>query len=239
MADKTQQIVLDALYRAATEPGGMPLFASKSAPGWFANNPAGKQAAQQCQQEGLLRVLRSETKGKSTSDIAALSDKGLDFLLRQMQPRQVLEAFIQSLEHRSTEIQHLVEVAQSSQQQIASLKDVAHHVLTELAERSQKPVRLPPGADEAANLALDAIEKWRASGSLEDLPLPRLYRQLAEAMPSLTIGLFHDALRQLKETDKIYLHPWTGPLYQAPEPAYAMLSGHDVAYYVSPRTARV
>ena len=34
---------------------------------------------------------------------------------------------------------------------------------------------------------------------------------------------------------KIYLHPWTGPLYDIPEPPYALLIGHEIAYYASIR----
>jgi hypothetical protein len=51
----------------------------------------------------------------------------------------------------------------------------------------------------------------------------------------LTIGHFHDTLRQLHEEEKIYLHPWSGPLYEIPEPPYAVLIGHEVAYYASTR----
>jgi hypothetical protein len=50
---------------------------------------------------------------------------------------------------------------------------------------------------------------------------------------SLTIGLFHDGLRGLCEAQCIYLHPWTGPLYDMPEPALALLVGHEIAYYAS------
>jgi hypothetical protein len=52
---------------------------------------------------------------------------------------------------------------------------------------------------------------------------------------SLTIGHFHDTLRELHEQEKIYLHPWTGPLYEMAEPAYALLAGHEIAFYASIR----
>ena len=51
----------------------------------------------------------------------------------------------------------------------------------------------------------------------------------------MTVGRFHDALRQLYEMNRVYLHPWTGPLYEIPEPLYALLAGHEIAYYASPR----
>ncbi len=65
--------------------------------------------------------------------------------------------------------------------------------------------------------------------------MPELYRRVHRTAPSLTIGRFHDTLRQLHEEERIYLHPWSGPLYEIPEPPYAVLIGHEVAYYVSIR----
>jgi hypothetical protein len=62
-------------------------------------------------------------------------------------------------------------------------------------------------------------------------------RRLRSAHSSLTIGQFHDGLRELHNREQVYLHPWTGPLYELPEPAYALLIGHEVAYYASERKA--
>ena len=47
-----------------------------------------------------------------------------------------------------------------------------------------------------------------------------------------------DGLRKLHQQEQIYLHPWTGPLYDLPEPALALLVGHEVAYYASRRERR-
>ena len=65
--------------------------------------------------------------------------------------------------------------------------------------------------------------------------MPELYRQARQSSPRLSIGHFHDGLRQLHEREQIYLHPWSGPLYEIPEPQYALLVGHEIAYYTSPR----
>jgi hypothetical protein len=65
--------------------------------------------------------------------------------------------------------------------------------------------------------------------------LPELYRQARRADPGLSLGAFHDGLREFHAAGRLYLHPWTGPLYEIPEPACALLVGHEVAYYASPR----
>src|SRR5262245_7871026 len=94
LADKSQSLVLEALTRAVAEPGGLPMFATKAAPGLFTNNAAGKQAAEQCKSDGLFQVLKSEPKGKTVQEICAITEKGLALLLGQANPRQVLESFI-------------------------------------------------------------------------------------------------------------------------------------------------
>jgi hypothetical protein len=68
-----------------------------------------------------------------------------------------------------------------------------------------------------------------------DCPLAELFASLSTLDPAPTVGQFHDALRQLHSESRIYLHPWTGPLYALPEPAVALLVGHEVAFYASLR----
>ena len=75
------------------------------------------------------------------------------------------------------------------------------------------------------------LEQWSANNTAEDCPLPQLYRQLK----GVTIGQFHDVLRRLHAEQRIYLHPWTGPMSELPEPPLALMVGHEIAYYASPR----
>ena len=61
------------------------------------------------------------------------------------------------------------------------------------------------------------------------LPALRRLRRLARPGPRLgafdpapTLGQFHDALRHLHADGRVYLHPWTGPLYALPDPPAAL-----------------
>jgi hypothetical protein len=81
----------------------------------------------------------------------------------------------------------------------------------------------------------EKLAEWHAAaGASEDCPLPELYRRL-ETAGHTSIGQFHDCLRRLHDDQMIYLHPWTGPLYALPEPAFALLVGHEIGYYASIR----
>ena len=96
---------------------------------------------------------------------------------------------------------------------------------------------LEPVTDtELGELLLTRLRDWSDStGVPRDCPLPELFRSLSTVEPPPSVGRFHDALRQLHADGKVYLHPWTGPLYALPEPAVALLVGHEIAYYASLR----
>ena len=129
MADKPQQLLLDALSRAAADPGGVPLHAAKGAPGLFAATAAGKQLAQHCKDQGYLRVVRTETRGKTVHEVCAVSEKGLAYLLSQVSPKQVLEDLVRALEARQAQFGELVQAAQAAQASLDALKTNAQQVL--------------------------------------------------------------------------------------------------------------
>jgi hypothetical protein len=240
VADRSTQLVLAALGRAAADPAGVPLHGSKAQPGLFTGTAAGKQAAQHCLDEGYLRVVATETRGKTKQDICTISDKGLAYLLTQVSPRQVLEDFLRVLEARQGQVGELLGTARRMQASLDALRATAEHVLQQVrhtplpgtngAAPKPAPAR-PAWLDEA----VAHLGRWQASGASEDYPLPDLYRQLGQSVPGLTVGQFHDGLRRLHDEGLIYLHPWTGPLHDLPEPSYALLIGHEIAYYASLR----
>jgi hypothetical protein len=242
MADTSHLLLVDALQRAAAEPEGMPLFRSKQADGLFATSASAKKTARLCKDEGLVHTIRSEAKGRTTQEICALTEKGLAFLLNEADPKQVLESLVRGLEARHAQIGELVESARRTQGGLEALKSTVEKVLQQLQQRPA-PTLLADnltksngnGVDATANAVLEILAQWQAAGALEDCPLPQLYRRVSESVPRLTIGQFHDTLRRLQERTQIYLHPWTGPLYELLEPALALMVGHEIAYYASLR----
>lgn len=238
MADKSTQLVLDALSRAVAEPAGLPLHGNKAAPGLFAATTPAKQAAQCCKDEGYLQVVHTETKGKTPKEICAITEKGLAYLLSQVSPKQVLEDLVRALEARQAQVGELVAVARQTQAGFDALKATIVKVLSQVHSGKSLPSGKPPdrnGSETWVAAVQSHLARWQASGATEDCPLPALYRQAQQAEPALSIGHFHDGLRRLHDQEQIYLHPWTGPLYAIPEPPYALLIGHEIAYYASLR----
>lgn len=244
MADKSSQLVLTALTRAAADAAGVPLHGSKSHPGLFPATAVGKQAAQRCCDDGLLAVAADSPTSPASYTI---TDKGLGYLLRQMSPREVLEDFVRVIEAREEQVRGLLAAADAMQQSLAGLRDHAGVILTRLTAGGtdlkalffafHHPVEGELRAEPAdpGEAILSALAHWSGACSSEDFPLPELYRQVGENCPGLSIGSFHDALRRLVQAGQIYLHPWTGPLYDIPDPPYALLTGHEIAYYASLR----
>ncbi|MCI0462023.1 MAG: hypothetical protein L0Z62_34155 [Gemmataceae bacterium] len=232
MADRSTQLLLDALSRAVADPAGLPLYASKSGPGLFPATAAARQTAERCKDEELVRVVRTETRGKVAQEVCAITDKGLAYLLTQASPRQVLEDLVRAVEAREGQLAELVAAVRAIVENLQALKGLAATALRHVA----------PHANGAATLA--ESKPWEEAalahlagraGAAQDCPLPELYQAAQQVSPGLSVGRFHDGLRRLHEQGRIYLHPWTGPLYDLPQPPLALLIGHEVAYYASPR----
>jgi hypothetical protein len=237
VAELADALVFEGLTRAAASADGLPLFARRSAPGLFAASAAGKSAAQRCKEEGLLQVVHSERKGRTAHEFCALTDKGRAFLIDHADPRHVLEALVQALQARHALLQDIGRAVQHSRDDVDTLRGVVEEVLERFAQQQAGAARWhsngavePPAVPDAIRAELS---RWQETGALGDCPLPELCRRLEVDHPLLTIGQFHDELRRLHDERQVYLHPWTGPLYELPEPRYALLVGHEIAYYAS------
>jgi len=261
VADKSSQLILSALSRAAAEPGGLPLLGTRTTAGLFPSNTVGKQTAQRCLSEGYLRI--QEPTGPAAKKTAAeahtITEKGLSYLAQQSNPRQVLEDLVRVLEKRQLQVTELLQVAGQMRTDLLQLKGSTERVLQQVPRTESFTASIPappnqqlqfgeqngrPAAGTAESVAalhraiLANLSRWDESGASEDYPLAELFRHLQASIPGLTIGRFHDALRDLHDADRLYLHPWTGPLYDLPEPAFALLSGHLIAYYASGRVGQ-
>jgi hypothetical protein len=237
LADKSLQLIVDGLSRAAAEPGGMPLHGSSKRPGLFANTAAARLAAGRCKDEGYLRVIERENNGKMTPELCAITEKGLAYLLDHASPKQILEEINQVLRGYQAQVTQLVATAQKWQNGIGELAATIEQVLEQALRPSpgSGPALSANGSETWLAAVFALLVEWRSSPRSSDCPLPELYRRAAPVWPGLTIGHFHDGLRRLHDQQKIYLHPWTGPLYELPEPAFALLIGHEIAYYASTR----
>jgi hypothetical protein len=243
VADKLTQLIADALARAAAEPAGLPLFASRTEAGLFPATSAAKPAAKRCLDDGLVATVQVPANGRPAREVCRLTDKGTRFLAEHASPKQVLEDFVRVLEARQADADHLIAAARHLAESVAGLKATVLAVAgapqsrvegSELKSSELGTRNSELGTEEPDAAILAHLAGWSAAaGAGPDCPLPDLYRGVAAA--GLTIGRFHDRLRALHAAGRLYLHPWTGPLYAVPEPTFALLVGHNIAYYASSR----
>lgn len=258
LADKSTQLLLDALSLAATEPTGALLFATRSDTGLFATTATGRAAAKRATDAGYLVPV------PHAPDRVTLAEAGLQLLLEHASPKTVLEDFVRVLESRQSQLDMVLQSVQQLGAQLAGMRQTLTQILPHVqlqratpqmptdfgtsvavdeewtrggTATATRPTRTATSVAHCAAAMLTHLADWASTaGAAQDCPLPELYRGVSCAMPDLSIGRFHDTLRELSSAGRVYLHPWTGPLYAVPEPTLALLVGHSVVYYASTRT---
>ncbi len=262
VADKITHQIIDALTQLAAEPSGLPLYASKNEPGLFPNAASAKAAAQKCLADDLVCVAGTDTHGKTPRELYTLSEKGWEYLLAAVNPKQVLEDFVRVLESRQGEVSELLNTARRMADNLQGLKAAVARVLPTVGQtkftlpanrveslavasanantQSRHEHATPTAvleATPATELAPAILAYLADHAQPTDCTLPELFRALS-LTDTFTIGEFHDCLRTLYAEGRVSLPAWTGPLYALPEPQFALLIGHGIAYYASLKNGR-
>jgi hypothetical protein len=222
------ELVNAGLGRAAASPRGLVLVASRG--GMFPASASGRQAARLAQEHGLVRPLTDEMSGKESTRLWTVSEMGLAHWLKQTDPRLAVEALTDAVAGCCQELTELGKRADACQEHLARLSRAAGTAFSNL--NPTVPTDKKVIVTEPANAILECLRAWSDAG---DCPLPLLFKNVKVLCPDMSLGAFHDTLRVLRDRSAIHLHPWTGPLYELPDPGVALLAGHEIAYYASAR----
>lgn len=247
LLEKNRDTIAAGLTRALSAPQGLPLLAPRRS-GLFTNTATGKQAAQAALEAGLLVQLRTVTKGKTTTPICILSDRGLDFLRGLAPPRELIPHLTKAVEASGPELARLQHEVEQLRLAFENLRNWLPTLLSgptpsrppAEVERngSHLPAATPPRCSSPPDLdlvLLEHLDRWQQHHAGDDCPLPELWRRAQQFDPDGTLGRFHDVIRRWHTSGLVHLHPWTGPLHELPEPGIALLVGHAIIYYVSRR----
>lgn len=188
------------------------LLASKSA--------AAVKALDGLAERGFLEIIEP-----TSGDLQCrLTAAGRRWILELENPRVLLEDLVRISERQLEKLESLQRDFDGFRDSVFTQANVAAEVLA--AVRRDLHSRQ---MDEALLVFLSEAElrpSWTA------MTLESLYQQVRALDANATIGQFHDVVRSLHACGRIRLSPWTGPLYQLPEPSLALLIGHEVLYYV-------
>jgi hypothetical protein len=78
--------------------------------------------------------------------------------------------------------------------------------------------------------ALDYLQAYQARYVEALCSLPDLYAQVVEKH-GVSIGLFHDGLREMVQTGQVRLHPFSGPRSALVREEYALVMSREIMYY--------
>lgn len=249
MLDKATEALIEALKIAVADPGEHRLYKSGKLDGLFANRTgANAEAAGRAVREGLLEMVRTESKGKTTVEWVRLAPRGADFLHEQESPIQALKDLQAILQTTAAGVPlWLTEMRQDMQNLGSKLAEQAERWtqrLQALSERVEEALRrveaggpaLPEEATADAPWAKDALaylDRRQTSGASEACPMPELFDVIRRQHSDLSLSAFHDRLRRLRDRQAVRLLPFTGPPGEMPEPEYALVDGATLLYFVA------
>jgi hypothetical protein len=243
--------LIEALKQALAEPGEQRLFKSGKLNGLFpGRGGVNSEAAARAIREGLLEVVRTETKGKTVIEWVRLTPRGVNFLHEHESPLRALEELRTSLQVAEAGVpvwvadlrQKLHELgerlAEDSQRWLHHLEALRRRVDEALRRLESALPQVPDSLAASVPWSVDALtflERRQANGAAGDCSLPELFTALAEKHPDLTVTAFHEGLRRLHERRLLRLLPFLSPATELPQPEYALLDGANVLYFAGPR----
>ncbi|HEV3204659.1 MAG TPA: hypothetical protein VGY77_09755 [Gemmataceae bacterium] len=246
---KITETLIEGLKQALAEPKEQLLFRSGKLSGLFPNRTGVYgEAAAQALREGLLEVIRTDTKGKTTLEWVRANPRAVDWVHRQESPIQPLKELQAALHNAQENISPwLNEFNREMQSFGAKLMQEAQrwsHRLETLSQRVENALlRLEAGQIPEANgvtsgilwaaEALAYLDRRREGGAGENCPLPELFVALRSKQADLSVKVFHEGLRRLHDRRAIRLIPFPGTFAELPEPEYALLDGAVVLYYAT------
>jgi hypothetical protein len=249
MGNKVTEILVDALKQALAEPMEQRLYKSGKLDGLFASRTGvNGEAATQALQGGLLEILRTETKGKITTEWVRPTARATEFLHQHESPVQalkdlqaILQTNRQSLPLWLAEMQgelvtlanRVGEAARAWGHRLEALSEQVEQSLRRI-EAVGSPVQGDIGPDSPwAVEILTYLDRRRAGGAKGDCPLPELFGSLHGKHAELSVPAFHDTLRRLQDRKAVRLLPFNGSPQEITEPEYALVDGTDVLYFVA------
>lgn len=244
--DRTSETLLEALAQALAVPGEHRLYRAGKLEGLFPSKVgAVAEAASQALTLGLLERTRTETKGKTEIDWVRITPRGVEYLHDHRSPvhalhelRDVLRAnqeavplWLADMQQQLTDLG--VRLRADAGRWVERLAGLERQVSDTLRRLEAAAPLLPQEVAEAHPWAIDALnylDRRRASGGVDDCPLPELFAAVLHHHPELSLTAFHDGLRRLHQRRAVLLKPANDPMTMT-QPEFALLEGDCVFYF--------
>jgi hypothetical protein len=237
-----EDLVQEALQRALADAVPRRLHGSKAKPGVFLSSSAAcKAAAARCIAEGLIRQQGEERTGRTTAPLYTIAPAGVAYVIERSPVESLLAATRDGAKRTMGVVAECQEILAGVRRQTEGLLEAVAAVAARIRPadlsrvldqwKGSAAAAVTPPPHDAAPTLLTLVREHRGRSAIQPLPLPELYRAARARLPHLTMGQFHDALRQLVAERSLRLLPYTGAMYQLGEPEYGLLQGREVMYY--------
>jgi hypothetical protein len=246
--DKVNGILVEALRQGAAAAGEQRLYRSGKLPGLFPSRTSlHVEAAAHALREGLIEIVRSETRGKTVIDWARVTAKGVEFVLDRDSPVRAMDELQALLKLNADGFPGWVEELQRQMDdlsvrfvnEVRGLKERLEHMMGRVQEALKRTDKFGPAPDDGAGSAIpwsraavDYLDRRREGGIGERCPLPELFAHVRGHEQHLTINDFHLGVRRLHDRGSVRLSAFDGP-EGPPEPEYALLDGPMVYWYAA------
>ena len=248
MVNKSAQVLVEVLKQALAVAGEHRLFRTGKLEGLFpSQTAANKEAAEAAVRDGLLEIVRTETKGKTTTQWVRSTPKAVEFVHQHESPLQTLQE-LQVLLQASKEglppwlddlKQRLVRMSDELTREVERWSQRLDSLHTQVSEALQKATVMPRRLgvndtdSEWARESLDYLGRRKSTGVEGECSLPELFTALQLHHSEMSISGFHDQLLRLQDRRTLRLLPFPGDLSAIPEPEFALPDGMQLLYYVA------
>jgi hypothetical protein len=246
--DTNTQVLVQALKAALSQPGEHRLFRAGKFPGMFASRfGANGEAAAQALRDGMVEIIRTETKGKTITEWVLVTPRGIEFVHQYESPLQALRDLQAALRLNQQgipgwvaelrqELQAFGERLSTQAQKVSERIDALSQQVAEALGRAEAGQPRVP-ADLASLIpwgaqALEYLNQRKTAAMPELCPLPELFAALLDKCAELTLADFHSGLRRLYDRGVLRLVPYEGT-EALREPEYALLDGAATFYHVA------
>ena len=245
MPKKTaKQVALAALSSAIADPQPKPLHGTAAKPGIVkGSSQAAKDAVALCKSEGWIESTGEfQGKGKSRKELYRVTASGVRAAIEGSETAMLLRSLITELDRQGDRLDESRGRIDAACELLSQQKSIVEKMLDQVvppelgacgsvpAGGSELSMRAP-GEAAWREQAIEFLHQYQQGGSAPYCSLPELYRSVA-APAKLSIGAFHDGVRELARGRRIRLHPFTDAHHRLEDEEYALLAGREIKYYV-------
>lgn len=223
-----RSVALEALQQGLSDPRPRLLHGSGKSLYFLKNNQRAREAGQLCLQEQWVEETGEHlVKGKKREPLYRLSRAGRRAVLEQAVAVRMLAGLTDAVDRTHERLESLRADCRKVEAELQALRDTVQEVGAELGTRIEGAL---DGSPKDVGSGLLAYLRTHAHPG-RPLRLAELYDGAA-APQSVSLGDFHDALRELAANKRIRLMPHTQGLNQLDRAECALLIGKEIRAWV-------